>query len=171
MQDSLGNTVWSKLTASTGTSGPFWAGLAGGTGNAITITDSAFALQDGATIQFLRSRISGSMLAEGRLAISTNSEANDVVRAVEQHYRSLRTFVKKRCRNGMLQWRNPSFPESSAADGRSANPGKADDVLWIGPAAVQWLREEPTMRKVKQEFAAPVEAVLTLEARLKLPKS
>lgn len=53
VKDNLGNTVYSQLTASTGTSGPFWAGLAGGTGNAITITDTAFALQDGATIQFL----------------------------------------------------------------------------------------------------------------------
>ena len=53
VQDSLSNTVYDKLTASTGTSGPFWAGIAGGTPNAITITDTAFALQDGATIQFL----------------------------------------------------------------------------------------------------------------------
>jgi hypothetical protein len=53
LKDSLGNTVWDKLTASTSPVGVFWAGLAAGTGNAITITDSAFALQDGATIQFL----------------------------------------------------------------------------------------------------------------------
>lgn len=53
LKDSLGNTVWDKLTASTSPIGIFWAGLAGGTGNAITITDSSFALQDGATIQFL----------------------------------------------------------------------------------------------------------------------
>jgi hypothetical protein len=53
LKDSIGNTVWDKLTASTSPVGIFWAGLAGGTGNAITITDSAFALQDGATIQFL----------------------------------------------------------------------------------------------------------------------
>ena len=53
VQDSLGNTVYDKLTASTGTNGPFWAAQAGGTGNAITITDTAFSLQDGATIQFL----------------------------------------------------------------------------------------------------------------------
>jgi hypothetical protein len=53
LKDSLGNTVWDKLTASTSPIGIFWAGQAGGTGNAITITDTAFALQDGATIQFL----------------------------------------------------------------------------------------------------------------------
>ncbi len=53
VRDSLGNTAYDKLTASTGPSGLFWAGQAGGTGNAITITDSSFALQDGASIQFL----------------------------------------------------------------------------------------------------------------------
>lgn len=53
LKDSLGNTVWDKLTASTSGGGIFWAGQAGGTGNAITITDTAFANQDGATIQFL----------------------------------------------------------------------------------------------------------------------
>jgi hypothetical protein len=52
LKDSLGNTVWDQLTSSTSPVGIFWAGLAGGTGNAITITDSSFALQDGATIQF-----------------------------------------------------------------------------------------------------------------------
>ena len=53
VKDSLGNTVYDKLTASTGPSGLFWAGQAGGTGNAITVTDTSFALQDGASIQFL----------------------------------------------------------------------------------------------------------------------
>lgn len=52
VQDSLSNTVYSQLTASTSPQGIFWAGNAGGTGNAITVTDTAFALQDGATIQF-----------------------------------------------------------------------------------------------------------------------
>lgn len=58
LKDSLGNTVFDKLTASTGGGGAggngiFWAGLATGTGNAISIVDTSFALQDGATIQFL----------------------------------------------------------------------------------------------------------------------
>lgn len=52
--DSLGNTVYSKLTAATnGSNGIFWAALAGGTGNAITVTDTAFANQDGYNLQFL----------------------------------------------------------------------------------------------------------------------
>ena len=55
LKDSLGNTVFDQLTASTGPSGIFWAGQAAGTGNAITITDTAFAFQDGATISWLLS--------------------------------------------------------------------------------------------------------------------
>lgn len=54
VQDSLGNVVYSKLTAATnGSNGIFWAQLSGGTGNAITVTDTAFALQDGYNLQFL----------------------------------------------------------------------------------------------------------------------
>jgi hypothetical protein len=124
---------------------------------------------EGATIQFLRSRNNGSVLIEGRLAISTDSEPSEVARAVEKRYRSLRSFVKKRYRNGMLQWRSRSFPESPAAVGRSSNPGKTDNSLWIGPSAAQWLRQDPMMRKVKQDFSAPVEAELTLDAREEPP--
>jgi hypothetical protein len=110
------------------------------------------------------------VIAEGRLAISTSSERNDAVRAVEKRYRSLRAFMKKRYRNGMLQWRNPNF-SLDPVGGQSANPSKADNALWIGPAAVHWLQEEPTMRTVKQDFDAPVEAVMTLNGRAKLPGS
>ena len=53
VKDSLGNTLWDRLTSPTSPSGPFWAGLAGGTGNVITIVDTSFANQDGALIQFL----------------------------------------------------------------------------------------------------------------------
>jgi hypothetical protein len=52
VQDSLGNTVYDKLTTAPSGGGLFWAGLAGGTGNAITVTDTAFALQDGYALQF-----------------------------------------------------------------------------------------------------------------------
>lgn len=70
LKDSLGNTVWDKLTASTSPVGVFWAGQASGTPNAITIGDSSFSGQDGTTIQFLA-------LAENTgpttLAVSTGS--------------------------------------------------------------------------------------------------
>jgi hypothetical protein len=54
LKDSLGNTVFDQLTAATnGANGIFWAALAGGTGNAITVIDTNFALQDGYNLQFL----------------------------------------------------------------------------------------------------------------------
>lgn len=54
VQDSLGNTVYTAITAATnGSNGIFWAAQAGGTGNAITVTNTNFALQDGYNLQFL----------------------------------------------------------------------------------------------------------------------
>lgn len=54
LKDSLGNTIYDQLTAATnGSNGIYWASLAGGTGNAITVTDTNFANQDGYNLQFL----------------------------------------------------------------------------------------------------------------------
>ena len=53
LKDSLSNTVWDQLTAATTATSIFWAGQAGGTPNAITITDPSFANGDGSMIQFL----------------------------------------------------------------------------------------------------------------------
>ena len=53
LQDSLGNTIWDQLTASTNQNNPYWANLAGGTPNAITVTDTAFAGIDGQIIGFI----------------------------------------------------------------------------------------------------------------------
>ena len=54
LKDASANTIWDQLTAATnGSNGIFWAALAGGTGNAITVVDTAFANQDGYSIQFL----------------------------------------------------------------------------------------------------------------------
>jgi hypothetical protein len=51
--DSLGNLVWDALTADTSAPGSvFNAGTAGGTANAITVTDVGFAGTDGAIITF-----------------------------------------------------------------------------------------------------------------------
>jgi hypothetical protein len=52
LQDSQGNTIWDKLTASTGGGSIFWAGNASGTPNAISITDASFTATDGQNIQF-----------------------------------------------------------------------------------------------------------------------
>lgn len=53
LKDNLGNTIWDQNTSdySSGTS-PFWAGLAGGTPNVITITDPNFNSTDGQSISF-----------------------------------------------------------------------------------------------------------------------
>lgn len=50
--DSLGNVVWDQLT-SVAPINPFFAGNAGGTANAITVTDASFSGTDGQSIQFI----------------------------------------------------------------------------------------------------------------------
>lgn len=54
VKDSLGNTVYDQITTDTSaTNNIFWAGLAGGTPNAITVTDPGFNSTDGSIIQFI----------------------------------------------------------------------------------------------------------------------
>lgn len=53
LQDSLGNTVWDRATASTNQNNPFWAGQASGTANAITVADTSFSGVDGSIINFI----------------------------------------------------------------------------------------------------------------------
>ena len=53
LQDASGNTVFDQLTASTNQNNPYWANLAGGTPNAITVTDAAFSATDGQIIGFI----------------------------------------------------------------------------------------------------------------------
>lgn len=54
LKDSLGNTVWDQVTTDTSaTNSTFWAGIAGGTPNAITVTDAGFNGTDGSVIQFI----------------------------------------------------------------------------------------------------------------------
>lgn len=50
--DSLGNEIYDQLTYGY-TSNPFWASLASGTANAITVTDASFSATDGQAIQFV----------------------------------------------------------------------------------------------------------------------
>ena len=53
LQDSLGNTIWDQITTDTSANNStFWAGLAGGTPNAITVTDPGFNGTSGSIIQF-----------------------------------------------------------------------------------------------------------------------
>ena len=56
VQDSLGNTVWDQLTTDTSAQqNVFWAGIAGGGPNAITLIDPGFNATDGSIINFTAS--------------------------------------------------------------------------------------------------------------------
>ena len=114
---------------------------------------------EGATIQFLRSRLLGSILTEGRLAVATDEEEPDVAGRVEGRYRALSRFIKKRYRNRTLRWFNPRAPTHAKTPSHSANPSDPDLSLWVGPFALQWLAED-NGRCVKQDRGAVVMAVL-----------
>jgi hypothetical protein len=53
LKDSLGNTIWDQLTNDTSGTTVMWAGLAGGTPNAITVTAPNFNGTDGQQINFI----------------------------------------------------------------------------------------------------------------------
>lgn len=54
VQDNLGNTIWDAVTTDTSANNnTFWAGLAGGTPNVITVTDPGFNGTDGSIINFI----------------------------------------------------------------------------------------------------------------------
>lgn len=114
---------------------------------------------EGATIQFLRSQLLGSVLTEGRLAVATDEEDPDIARCVERRYRDLSRFIKKTYRNRTLRWFNPTAPAHPKTPGRSANPSDPDLSLWVGPFALQWLADDPG-RCVKQDKGAVVFAEL-----------
>jgi hypothetical protein len=125
---------------------------------------------EGATIQFFRSRINGSVLTEGRLAVGTNSQPIEIAQVVDERYLKLRKFIKKRYRNNMLRWRNPTLP-SPATAGRSSNPSKPDNSVWIGLAALNWLEADSETRRVKQFTSSIVEGELALETATGAPVS
>jgi hypothetical protein len=53
LQDSLSNTIWDQITADTSAyNSTFWAGVAGGTPNVITVTDVGFNGTDGSVLNF-----------------------------------------------------------------------------------------------------------------------
>jgi len=115
-----------------------------------------------ATIQFLRSEMFQSVITEGRIAIST-MESRDCpatsVKRLERRFADLRKYFRKNYSNSIIQWRNPTLPYASAGPNRSANPSKPDPQVWVGPHALNWLREQPD-RRIKQERRSNVEAVL-----------
>jgi hypothetical protein len=124
--------------------------------------DDWYCNSESATLQFLRSRLHCSVVTERRLAINTsNSEDLSIenAAALERRFKLLSRFIKKRYSNSILQWCNPTLPLLPARPGRSGNPSKPDPQVWVGPYALQWLREDQT-RRVKQDAGAIVEAAL-----------
>src|SRR5207253_1057047 len=53
VKDSLGNTIWDKLTQDTSGGQPLWSGSAGGSANAITITQGSFSNTAGQIVSFI----------------------------------------------------------------------------------------------------------------------
>jgi hypothetical protein len=112
-----------------------------------------------ATIQFLRCEIAGTVITEGRLAISTGPAHKTTAANVERRYRLLRRTIQKPYLNSVVRWRNPKVPEAPAGPSRSANPSKPDPSLWVGPAAISWLAGDPA-RCIKQFLASYVEGLV-----------
>lgn len=116
-----------------------------------------------ATVQFLRSEIfADGVLTEGRIAVATGGASAQAAQGVEQRYKALGRFVRKHYANKVVCWCNPSMPFGPAVPGRSANPGKPDAQVWVGPHALQWLRDGGAQqrRAIKQARNAVVQAWL-----------
>ncbi|MFM8189210.1 MAG: hypothetical protein ACKN85_12080 [Pirellula sp.] len=127
--------------------------------------DDWYCRSEYATIQFLRSEMDGSILTEGRIAVSTISRSEfpaTSVQTLEKRYADLRRYLRKNYSNSIVQWRNPTLPYAPAGPNRSANPSKPDPQLWVGPHALRWLRERRDHR-IKQFSRGNVEAVLVAD--------
>jgi hypothetical protein len=112
------------------------------------------------TIQFLRCKMTETLIAEGRFAISTGPAEDNVAANVERRYKILCRTIKRTYRNSVVQWRNPRLPEAPAGPSRSANPGEPDRSLWVGPAAMTWMAGHAD-RRVKTFLTGFVEGTIT----------
>ncbi len=128
----------------------------------IPTCDDWYCRSEHATIQFLRSEWDGSVVTEGRIAVST-TPSRDLpaasVKSLEKRYATLRKYFRSNYSNSVIQWRNPTLPYAPAGPNRSANPSKPDPQVWVGPHALRWLREGSD-RRIKQMRQSVVEAVL-----------
>lgn len=102
-------------------------------------------------IQFSRSQIVGPLITEGRIAIGTTAGSEEAA-WVERQYKALSKFIKARYTNSILRWYNPNLPFGPGEPGRSANPGKPDPQVWVGPSVRGWLAENPE-RRIKQHWS------------------
>jgi hypothetical protein len=121
--------------------------------------DDWYCESESVTIQFLRSQIFGSVITEGRIAVSTSDAAEKEATGVARRFKSLVRFVKKNYTNSAIQWNNPSLPFAPARPGRSANPSKPDAQVWVGSHALRWLQQDQA-RRIKQFANSLVEARL-----------
>jgi hypothetical protein len=101
------------------------------------------------------------VITEGHISVATIRPADFLASSaknVEKRCGMLRSHIKKTFSNSMLQWRW-SEPVEPGGRERSANPGKPDPQVWVGPHALRWLQERSD-RRVKQFLQMRVEAVL-----------
>jgi hypothetical protein len=112
-----------------------------------------------ATIQFLRSQVTGTVITEGRFAISTEAAQKITAANVERRYGVLRRAVQKTYTSSVVRWRNPNLLETAGTPSRSANPSKPDRSLWVGPVAMAWLAADAA-RRIKQAPRGLVEGTI-----------
>lgn len=125
----------------------------------IPACDDWYCEAESATIQFLRSQTVGSVVTEGRIAVSTLEAGNGEATGIERRFKGLVRYVKKHYTNSVVRWSNPPLPFAPAGLGRSANPSKPDSQVWVGPNAMQWLQQDQ-YRCVKQFIHSLVEGRL-----------
>jgi hypothetical protein len=82
LYDSLGNLIWDQPTTVFATN-PVYAGLAGGTANAITVTDTAFSGTDGQAITFIAANTNTGAVTinpsgYGAISVVTNGSSGPV---------------------------------------------------------------------------------------------
>lgn len=113
------------------------------------------------TIQFLRSGFQHNepFLFEGRIAVATTEQgtketAMGWVQSVEERYKNLRKWIRKRCQNDVLIYQNTDLPRSPT------NPCKVAADIWIGPHALKWLESNPGGRWVQQSRGGKPRAYL-----------
>jgi hypothetical protein len=113
------------------------------------------------TIQFLRSgfQYGEPYLFEGRIAVGTTDQDKSVFHArsapaVEGRFKALRKLIKKTYANKAILWQALEVPRSWN------NPLRPDANLWVGPHALQWLRQKPRNRWVQQARYARVRGYL-----------
>ncbi|RWM74577.1 hypothetical protein [Mesorhizobium sp.] len=114
---------------------------------------------ENSTIQFLRCKMTETVIVEGSFAISTGPAEANAAANVERRYKFLCRAIKRTYRNSVVQWRNPRRPDAPAGPSRSANPSAPDRSRWVGPAAMTWMAGHAD-RRVKTFLTGFVEGAI-----------